>query len=113
MKSVRSESNPAKNQERESDTNSENPESYKIVKGDTLSAIAKRFYGDPSLAYKLATANGIKNPNLIYPGDILELPHAEELGRYQATISGSRSGAKVFDPGVQSDPFVQSAWDFS
>lgn len=48
--------------------------SYTVVKGDSLWAICKKFYGDGSLAYKLATANGIKNPNLIYPGQVLTLP---------------------------------------
>lgn len=58
--------------------------SYTVVKGDSLWAICKKFYGDGSLAYKLATANGIKNPNLIYPGQALTLPGKDALAGYQA-----------------------------
>lgn len=59
--------------------------SYTVVKGDSLWAICKKFYGDGSLAYKLATANGIKNPNLIYPGQVLTLPDKNALAGYAAT----------------------------
>lgn len=55
------------------------PQSYTVQKGDTLSAIARRYYGNSSMAYRLATANSIKNPNLIYPGQVLSLPDTEEL----------------------------------
>ena len=59
--------------------------SYTVVKGDSLWAICKKFYGDGSLAYKLATANGIQNPNLIYPGQVLTLPDKGVLTGYAAT----------------------------
>ena len=59
--------------------------SYTVVRGDSLWAICKKFYGDGSLAYKLATANGIKNPNLIYPGQVLTLPEKSELAGYAPT----------------------------
>lgn len=59
--------------------------SYTVVRGDSLWAICKRVYGDSSLAYKLATANGIKNPNLIYPGQVLTLPDKGMLAGYAAT----------------------------
>lgn len=59
--------------------------SYTVVKGDSLWAICKKFYGDGSLAYKLATANNIKNPNLIYPGQVLTLPGKSVLAGYAAT----------------------------
>ncbi len=48
--------------------------SYLIVKGDTLSAIARKFYGDVSLYGKLATYNEIKNANLICAGQTLQIP---------------------------------------
>lgn len=50
------------------------PKQYTIQRGDTLSAICKKFYGDASLYTKLATANNIKNPNLIYTGNTLVIP---------------------------------------
>jgi LysM repeat protein len=49
---------------------------YTVVSGDTLWAIAKRFYGNGSQYTKIANANKdkIKNPNLIYPGQVLTIP---------------------------------------
>jgi nucleoid-associated protein YgaU len=51
-------------------------QSYTVVKGDTLSAIAKRFYGKGSLWKKLHDANRdqIPNPDLIKPGQVLRIP---------------------------------------
>ena len=50
-----------------------------MVAGDSLWAICKKFYGDGSLAYKLAAANGIINPSLIYPGQVLTIPALSDL----------------------------------
>jgi LysM repeat protein len=49
---------------------------HKVVKGDTLWAIAKKFYGNGSQYPKIFNANKdkIKNPNLIYPGQVLTIP---------------------------------------
>ncbi|MDE6590150.1 MAG: LysM peptidoglycan-binding domain-containing protein [Oscillospiraceae bacterium] len=70
--------------------------SYTVVKGDSLWAICKKFYGDGSLAYKLATANNIKNPNLIYPGQVLTLPDKSVLAGYAATAApAAKSAAKT------------------
>lgn len=44
---------------------------YKVVRGDTLTKIAKQ-YG--TTVKKLVELNGIKNPNLIYVGQIIKLP---------------------------------------
>lgn len=66
--------------------------SYTVVRGDSLWAICKRVYGDSSLAYKLATANGIKNPNLIYPGQVLTLPAKGTLAGYATTKAPAAAG---------------------
>lgn len=49
---------------------------YTVVKGDSLSRIAQREYGDPKLWTRLFEANRdiIKDPDLIYPGQTLRLP---------------------------------------
>lgn len=52
---------------------------YTIVRGDTLSAICRKFYGDASLYPKLAAVNNIKNPHLIYTGNILTIPDKSQL----------------------------------
>jgi len=50
--------------------------SYVVVKGDSLSAIAKREYGDAKEWRRIYEANRdiIKDPDLIYPGQTLRLP---------------------------------------
>ena len=52
---------------------------YVVKKGDSLWAICRKFYGKGQLAYKLASVNGIKNPNLIFPGQELRLPPKDQL----------------------------------
>lgn len=49
---------------------------HKVVRGDTLWAIAKRYYGNGSQYPKIFNANKdkVKNPNLIYPGQVLTIP---------------------------------------
>lgn len=48
---------------------------YTVVRGDTLSKIAQRAYGNSSKWRDLFAKNSgtIKNPNLIYPGQVLTL----------------------------------------
>lgn len=49
---------------------------YKVVRGDCLWNIAKKYYGNGSQYTKIYNANRdkIKNPNLIYPGQVLTIP---------------------------------------
>lgn len=49
---------------------SEFPNAYTVRRGDTLGAIAQRFH---TTVVKLTRLNRIQNPNLIFPGQILEL----------------------------------------
>jgi len=52
--------------------------SYTVVKGDSLSKIAKREYGDANKWRAIYEANRdlIKDPDLIYPGQLLNVPEA-------------------------------------
>jgi LysM repeat protein len=50
------------------------PQTYTVQRGDTLSAIAKRFYGHASEYRRIAAANNIANPDLIHPGQQLVIP---------------------------------------
>ncbi len=47
---------------------------YTVVSGDTLWAIAERFYGDGNKYQVIADASGVPNPDLIYPGQQLTIP---------------------------------------
>ncbi|WP_294215528.1 phage tail protein [Pseudobutyrivibrio sp.] len=51
-------------------------DTYTVVKGDCLWNIAKKYYGKGSQYTKIYNANKsiIKNPNLIYPGQVLTIP---------------------------------------
>jgi nucleoid-associated protein YgaU len=53
-------------------------ETYVVVKGDSLSKIAKRQYGDANKWRAIYEANKglINDPDLIYPGQELKLPRA-------------------------------------
>jgi len=50
--------------------------SHTVVKGDTLWALAKRFYGNGAQYNRIFEANRdkISNPNLIYVGQVLVIP---------------------------------------
>jgi len=47
--------------------------SYVVRSGDTLWAICQKLLGDGSRYREVAVANGIKNPNLIYVGQVIRL----------------------------------------
>ncbi len=51
---------------------------YIIQKGDTLSKIAKQFYGDPNKYPQIFEANRevIRDPDLIFPGQKIRIPLA-------------------------------------
>jgi LysM repeat protein len=50
------------------------PQTYTVQRGDTLSGIAKRFYGHAGEYRRIAEANHIPNPDLIHPGQQLIIP---------------------------------------
>jgi len=49
------------------------PPTYTVVSGDCLWNICKQYLGDGSRYKEIATLNGISNPNLIYPGQVIKL----------------------------------------
>ena len=53
-------------------------QSYTVKSGDSLSKIAKHFYGDASKWHQIYEANKdkIKNPDLIHPGQEFTIPGA-------------------------------------
>lgn len=49
------------------------PQTYTVVEGDCLWNICKQYLGDGSRYQEIADLNGIANPNLIYPGQVIKL----------------------------------------
>ena len=47
---------------------------YTVKAGDSLSAIAQKYYGDPMEYKKIAHYNNISNPDLIHPGQKIRIP---------------------------------------
>ena len=65
---------------RETSTGAASAKTYTVQKGDCLWNIAKQFYGSGADYKKLAAANpSIKNPKLIYPGQVLTIPPVDNL----------------------------------
>ena len=52
---------------------------YTVKRGDSLSKIAKEFYGNAMKYPEIFEANKpmLKDPNLIYPGQVLRIPELE------------------------------------
>ena len=51
-------------------------QTYTVASGDTLSKIAKKFYGNANAWNTIFQANKdqIKNPDMIHPGQVLKIP---------------------------------------
>lgn len=69
-------SNSTGNKSRSSEKQTGDTKTYIVKKGDTLSAICRKYYGDSSLSLckRLGAYNNIKNINLIYPGQAIKIP---------------------------------------
>lgn len=68
--------NTVKKASRSATTEKKTSTDYVIQKGDTLSALCRKYYGSAAPEYynKLAAYNGISNPHMIYTGNSLKLP---------------------------------------
>lgn len=52
---------------------------YIVQRGDTLSAIAAKYLGSASKYGQIVQENGIKNPDLIFPGQVLKITTGGEV----------------------------------
>ena len=74
--------------------NADHPDRYVVQKGDTLWDISKRFLKDPWRWASVWTINEqIKNPHLIYPGDIILLTYVD--GKPQLSVVREAPAAEV------------------
>jgi LysM repeat protein len=94
---------------------------YTVRPGDTLSSIAQRFYGnsgDWRLLYQ-ANKSEIPNPNVIYPGQVLNIPYGPAAssipyGPAASSTTASRSTAlttSATPSGTLSCPGLEELWD--
>ena len=80
---------------------------HTVVAGETLSALALRFYGDAELYRLIATASGIADPNVINVGQRLIIP---DFTRYTVVAGDTLSAlAARFYGDAQLDWLIASA----
>jgi len=84
IQTITSNTGATKNQPDPTSTKLENSQQYTVRKSDTLFSIAYRFEIDYR---KLASANQIKSPFLIFPGQILDLNAAQLIEDSQVDIT--------------------------
>lgn len=71
----------------------DSPENYFVVEGDTLWDIAGVFLEEPWLWPEIWQLNPqIQNPDLIYPGDTIELYYVDGQPRITVQRGGNSSG---------------------
>ena len=69
---------------------------YVVKRGDTLWAIAEKYLGSGTKYTQIAHENNIKNPNLIYPGQVFKITAG---GEASSTVKESKDGQKGQEEG--------------
>jgi LysM repeat protein len=94
----------------------EQARSYTVQPGDTLSSIAQRFYGSPAdwpWLYQV-NASVIQNPNVIYPGEVLNVPYEPSASGMTSAPAGSTSTVLTTSTalsGTLSCPGLEELWE--
>lgn len=81
---------------------------YTVKKGDTLWTIAKQYLGSGTKCQQIASENNIKNPDLIYPGQVLKITVG---GAVTSTVEEVEKTAKqAAEPKLISAAIIQKNW---
>jgi hypothetical protein len=94
--------------------NSDHPDRYTVVKGDTLWGISERFLQDPWRWPDVWHVNQhIQNPHLIYPGDEIELTYVDgepqlNLKRSNSTRTTKPGGTVRLSPRIRESNLAQA-----
>lgn len=82
---------------------------YTVKKGDTLWAIAKQYLGSGTKYPQIASENNIKNPNLIYPGQVFKITVG---GAVTTTVTETKEETvkRAAEPKLISATIVQKNW---
>jgi LysM repeat protein len=87
--------------------------SYTVQPGDTLSSIAQRFYGNPADWPWLYQANRsvIQNADVIYPGEVLNVPYEPPASSMTHTSGGSTLTSSTSLSGTLGCPGLEELWE--
>jgi LysM repeat protein len=87
---------------------------YTVRPGDTLASIAQRFYGSAADWQSLYQANSsvIQNPNVIFPGQVLNVPYEPSAQSTTSTSAGSTMvTTSTALSGTLSCPGLEELWE--
>ncbi|MBI5631416.1 MAG: LysM peptidoglycan-binding domain-containing protein [Elusimicrobia bacterium] len=88
---------------------------HTVKKNECLWNLAKKYYGDPFLWEEIARANDVtvKNPELIFPGQMLVVPGVEEKGEKRPSSASSVFAQEEDDTIAQSGAAAAAPDDIS
>lgn len=90
---------------------------YVVKRGDTLWAIASKYLGSGTKYPQIAQENNIKNPNLIYPGQVFKITTGGETSstvkesKDSEKVAGGSGGSSGAKPKLVSAVLVQKNWN--
>jgi len=78
---------------------------YTVKAGDSLSIIARDIMGDLTQWPAIAQANGLSDPYVIYPGQVLQVPDPGTIQYGPASLAPT-TGMPMATPAWLSNPWV-------